>query len=90
VRDLVIPGVPPALATGLPNSTEHGSVEGEMIARTSHTHPLFRDDNSSVYYLLEEATPGTSYAPTIKPYQHSKQGREAWRSLVNQYAGEDK
>jgi hypothetical protein len=52
VRELVTPGVPPALATGLPNSTEHGSVEGEMIARTSHTHPLFRDDNSSVYYLL--------------------------------------
>jgi hypothetical protein len=43
-----------------------------------------------VYYLLEEATRGTSYAPTIKPYQRAKNGREAWRSLVNQYAGEDK
>ena len=61
-----------------------------MIARASHTHPLFRDDNSAVYYLLEKATRGTSYAPTIKPYQRSKQGREAWRSLVNQYAGDDK
>jgi hypothetical protein len=90
VRDLVVPGEAPALAVGLPHSAEHGSVEDEMIARASHTNALFRDDNSSVYYLLEEATRGTSYAPTIKPYQRSKQGREAWRSLVNQYAGEDK
>jgi hypothetical protein len=90
VREVVAPGAPPPLAAGLPNSTEHGSVEGEMIARTSHTHALFRDDNSAVYYLLEEATRGTSYAPTIKPYQRSKQGREAWRSLVTQYAGDDK
>jgi hypothetical protein len=90
VRNLVAPGIPPGLANGLPHSAEHESVEGEMIARASHTHPLFRGDNSAVYYLLEEATHGTRYAPTIKPYQRSKQGQEAWRSLVNQYAGEDK
>ena len=91
VREVVDPPAPPPpLATNLPHSTEHGSVEGELIARASHTHPLFRDDNSAVYYLLEEATRGTSYAPTIKPYQRSKHGRDAWRSLVMQYAGEDK
>jgi hypothetical protein len=90
VREPVVALAPPPLATGLPHSEDHGSVEGEMIARASHTHPLFRDDNAALYYLLEEATRGTSYAPTIKPYQRSKQGREAWRSLVNQYAGEDK
>jgi hypothetical protein len=90
VREVVDPPAPPPLATNLPHSTEHGSVEGELIARASHTHPLFRDDNSAVYYLLEEATRGTSYAPTIKPYQRSKHGRDAWRSLVNQYAREDK
>jgi hypothetical protein len=90
VREVVLPPAPPPLATNLPYSDQHGSVEGELVARTSHNHPLFRDDNSSVYYLLEEATRGTSYAPTIKPYQRTKQGREAWRSLVNQYAGEDK
>jgi hypothetical protein len=90
VREQVVPDVLPALANGLPHSAEHESLEGEMIARASHTHPLFRGDNSAVYYLLEEATRVTSYAPTIKPYQRSKQGREAWRSLVNQYAGEDK
>jgi hypothetical protein len=91
VREVVVPlQPPPPLATNLPYSDQHGSVEGELTARASHGHPLYRDDNSAVYYLLEEATRGTSYAPTIKPYQRTKNGREAWRSLVNQYAGEDK
>ncbi len=90
VRAVVVPPAPTALATNLPYSVEHGSVEGEMIARAPHTHPLFRDDNSTVYYLLEEATRGTTYAPTIKPFQRAKDGRGAWNSLITQYAGDDK
>jgi hypothetical protein len=39
----------------------HGSVEGELIARASHSHAKFRDDNASVYYFVEEATRGTTY-----------------------------
>jgi hypothetical protein len=90
VRADVAPPAPTALANNLPYSVEHGSVEGEMIARASHGHALFRDDNSAVYYLLEEATRGTSYAPTIKPFQRAKNGRGAWNSLITQYAGDDK
>jgi hypothetical protein len=90
VRERVVPGVPLPLAANLPYSLGHGSVEGEMIARSSHNHPLFRDDNAAVYYLLEEATRETSYAPTIKPFQRTKDGRGAWNSLINQYAGDDK
>ena len=82
VREVTVPiAPPPPLATNLPYSDQHGSVEGELTARASHVQPLYRDDNSAVYYLF--------YAPTIKPYQRMKNGREAWRSLVNQYAGED-
>jgi hypothetical protein len=90
VRALVVPEPATALAMNLPYSVEHGSVEAEMIARASHTHELYRDDNSTVYYLLEEATRGTTYAPTIKPFQRAKNGREAWNSLITQYAGDDK
>jgi hypothetical protein len=90
IRPLVVPTAPQPLAANLPYSLEHESVEGEMIARASHTHPLFREDNSKVYYLLEEATRETSYAPTIKPFQRAKDGRGAWNSLINQYAGNDK
>jgi hypothetical protein len=65
-------------------------IEIELIARASHGHLLFREDNLTVYYKLEEATRATSYAALIKPYQRTKNGREAWLALSNQYAGKDK
>ena len=50
------PAVAPPLAAGQPHSIEHGSVEAELIAQASHTHALFCNDNSDLYFLLEEAT----------------------------------
>ena len=61
-----------------------------LVARASHTHILFHDDNVTVYHHLEEATHSTFYAASIKPYQHAKNGRDAWFVLVGQYAGIDK
>ena len=72
--DPQVPGLAPPLTANQPHSTEHGSAEGELIARAAHTHALFRDDNSVVYYHLEEATRGTSYAASIKPFQEEKMG----------------
>ena len=88
--DPKVPGPAPTLAPNQPHSTKHGSVEGELIARASHIHALFRDDISVVYHRLEEATKGTSYAASIKPFQSGKDGREAWKALTSQYAGKDK
>ena len=88
--DPQVPGIAPTLAPNQPHSTEHGSVEEELIARASHTHALFRDDNSVVYYHLEKATRGTSYAASIKPFTKAKGGRGAWKALISQYAGKDK
>ena len=78
------------MAVTQPHSTEHGSVEGELVARAAHTHALYRDDNSVVYYHLEEATRGTPYAASIKPFHRGKDGRGAWKALTSQYAGQDK
>ena len=50
------PAATPPLAPGQPHSTEHGSVEAELIAWALHTHALFRNDYSELYFLLEEAT----------------------------------
>ena len=85
-----VPVATPALAAGEPYLPEHGSVEQELVARASHTHALFREDNSDVYYKVEEATRGTPYAASIKPFQRAKQGREAWLAITGQYAGKDK
>ena len=63
-----VAGMAPALATDQPFSTEHGSLEAELIARASLSDGLFPDDSALVYYKLEEATRGTSYADSIKPF----------------------
>lgn len=85
-----VPAAAPPLATNQPHSTVHGSVEDELVARASHTHALFRDDNSTLYHYLEEATRGTAFAASIKPFQRTKNGRGAWMALIGQYAGNDK
>jgi hypothetical protein len=89
-EEATVPAAVPALMAGKPHSEEHGSVEAEMIARCSHTHPTYRTDNESVYFKLEEATRGTTYAATIKPSQRTKNGRQAYLALVSQHAGNDK
>ena len=63
------------LAASEPYLLEHGLVK-ELVARASHMHALFREDNSDVYYKLEEAMRGTLYVASIKPFQRAKQGRE--------------
>ena len=85
-----VPANAPPLATHQPHSVEHGSVEAELIARASHNHALFRDDNAAVYHYLEEATRATPCAASIKPFQRGKNGRGAWLALKGQCAGVDK
>ena len=80
----------PTIQAGAPHAAEYDSVEAELIARASHTHALYRVDNSTVYYKMEEATRGTSYAASIKPFQRAKNGREAYFAILSQHAGEDK
>jgi hypothetical protein len=43
-----------------------------------------------MYYKIEEATRGTPYAASIKPFQRTKDGRGGWFALLSQYAGKDK
>ena len=90
-REEVVPAGPiPPLALNMPHSEMHGSVEGELVARATHTHPLCREDNAEVYYALEEATRSTQHAASLKPFQRGKDGRAALFAIKNQYAGEDK
>jgi hypothetical protein len=79
-----------ALAPGQPHSADAGCIERELIDRASHNHPLFRDDSATVYYKLEEATRGTTFSASIKPFQRTKDGRGAYNAIINQFAGEDK
>ena len=89
-KDVTVPALCPALATDQPYTELYGSIEEDLIHRASHTHGLYRNDNAVVYYKLEEATRGTVYADSIKPFQRKKDGRGAFEALTKQYAGVDK
>ena len=58
----------PVLSNDQPYSTDNISLEGDLINRASHTHGLLLGDSVDVYYKIEEATRGTSYCDSIKPY----------------------
>jgi hypothetical protein len=87
---MIPPAAAPALEQHQPYSAEHGSIEAELIARASHDDALYQDNDAELYYKLEEATCGTAYADSIKPFQQAKNGRGAWLALTSQYAEEDK
>lgn len=77
----------PVLTNGQPHSDEHGSVKAEMVARLSHGHGLFRDDNAAVFDDIEEAVRGTKFHASIAPFRRAKDGRGAYMALKEQHAG---
>jgi hypothetical protein len=84
------PNTLPVLMNNLPYSEANGSVEEELIVLSSHEHPLYRDDNELLYFKLEEATRGTEYAASIRPFQGRKNGRGEFPAIISQFAGPDK
>ena len=48
----VVTPVGPDFLPDQPHSAEHGSVEGELIARLSFDYPLYRNNNKLVYLML--------------------------------------
>ena len=81
--------VPPVLQLDEPFAEVNGSVEGEMIARLSHGHPLFKSDNGQVFDVIESALRGTSISPSIAQFRKTRNGRAAYLALVSQHAGRD-
>ena len=91
IRDTVaISGDTPPLMPNQTYAAEFGSVEEEMIAHATHTHPLYHNDNAYLYFYSEEATRSTMYTSSIQPYSRLKDGCGAWIAITNHYAGKDK
>ena len=80
----------PGLATVQPHSAEAGSIHGEQALCLSHTHPLYRDDNKSLFSVFEVALCGTTFEASIKPFQSTGEGSGAYEALISQHAGKEK
>ena len=77
------------LAAGNAHGTS-GSIIDDLVARLTHTHPLYKTDNAKVYSALETATRSTTYSSTVKGFSRSRDGRGAWLAIVTTHAGKDK
>ena len=85
-----VTGVEPTMARGKSNPEKHGSVEKELIKISSNTHPYFKEDNSKVYFYIEEAKSTTCYAASINPLQNNNNGRDIFLAFFAQYPGDNK
>ena len=81
---------PAPLLTGHAYSEKHGSILEELVNRLSHNDSLYKIDNAMLFTKLDETTRSTTYAPVIKPYAKSKDGRKAYLLLIGSHAGDDK
>ena len=66
---------------------ETGSIEGDLTARMTHIHPLYKVDNGLVYDMIESAVQGHDVAATIAPFRRQRDGRGALLALKSQHAG---
>ena len=48
--------------------TTDASLRAAMDLVRNDDHPLYRDDNASLYFYLEEATRSTLYTSSIQPF----------------------
>jgi hypothetical protein len=67
-----------------------GSLHDELIARLPHEGPVYKNDNTSVFLLIEKATRGTSVASTVSNFIRRKDGRGAFQALISNHAGDTK
>jgi hypothetical protein len=47
---------------------QSGSLFEELIARLPHTGAIYRNDNATVYMLIEKSVRGTSVESTVKSF----------------------
>ena len=77
-KTVVAPDPAPLLIPNKPYANEFGSVEEDLIACATHTHPLYCDDNDSLYLYFEEATCSTMYTNSIPPYSRQQDRCGEW------------
>ncbi len=78
---------PPTCQLGNPHSVKTGSIDGNLTARMSHNHPLYKVDNGAVFDMIESSVCGHDVAATIAPLRCALDGHGALLTLQSQHAG---
>ena len=67
-----------------------GCFHDELVARLSHTGPIYKHDSASIYMLIEKAARNTSVESTVKAFARKKDGRGAYFAIMANHAGDTK
>ena len=62
----------------------------ELTARLPYTGAIFRNDNATVYIMIEKLAHGTSVVSMIKSFVCCKDGRSVFQALIANYASDAK
>eukprot|EP00980_Cylindrotheca_fusiformis_P015881 scaffold4642_cov112-Cylindrotheca_fusiformis.AAC.6 len=63
----------------------------ELVAYASHEeHAGYRKDISMLFFQLDQATQGTTYASSIAPFRTPMNGAGAWHALMPEHASPNK
>ena len=62
----------------------------ELVEHLPHERPIFKNDNFTVYMMIEQAVRGSSVESTIKYYSCGKVGHQAFKALIYNHAVETK
>ena len=72
-----------------PHYSDNDYVEEDLIYCSSHSHPLFRNDNRCVFYCIYNSLCGTKFYATIVQYLCTCDCRSAFQAIVSQHAVQD-
>jgi hypothetical protein len=73
--------IPPACQLGDPHSIQTGSIDGDLMDRMPHNHPLFKVDNGLIFDMIEMSVRGHDVAATIAPFCRGQDGGGALFAL---------
>ena len=87
--DLIVPNIG-TISVSFPYSEGVDSFHEELVARASHKHPNFADNNGMVLGVLVACLKTTRHVSDLKPFQRRRGGRGALAALELQNMGNSK
>ncbi len=75
---------------GMLYGDEYDSFHDEMIKCASHTHPMYKANNETLFHIINTALADTEYAASIKQHIRTKDGRGAFLDICLHHQGSNK
>jgi hypothetical protein len=75
------------ISVGNPHSIEMGSINGDLMARMPHNHPLFKVHIGLTFDMIKMSVRGHDVAAMVAPFHQGHDGQGALLALQSRHAG---